>query len=147
MAPIFPLRHALRLSAFAPRQFLVWPVLAAACTSAAPTPPTADDATLPPVVDDSCARFGFRFSPEGCPEAECAEPLCTCPSPIACIPGKNERCMVAVDCNVACAADPETLLACAIDIAPCREDSDCREGLCVVEAGALDGECESGERG
>jgi hypothetical protein len=99
------------------------------------------------VADDSCARFGFRFSAAGCPEAECAEPLCRCPAAISCIPGKNERCMSAVDCDVACAADPETLLTCAIDIAPCRVDADCRQGLCVVEPGAVDGECESGERG
>ncbi len=55
--------------------------------------------------------------------------------------------MVAVDCNLACAADPETLFSCAIDIAPCRVDADCSEGSCVVEPGAVDGECESGERG
>ena len=107
----------------------------------------ADDSTLPPVADDSCARFGFRFSPEGCPESVCAQPLCNCPSLIACIPGKNQRCMSGVDCSVACSADSETLLTCAIDIEPCRLDADCNEGLCVVEPGAVDGECESGERG
>ncbi|HEY0464480.1 MAG TPA: hypothetical protein VGC79_09740 [Polyangiaceae bacterium] len=85
---------------------LAWTLFAAgaassmACSSS--TPPTSnDDESLPPVSDDSCARFGFRFSPSGCPEAECAELLCTCASGISCIPGKNERCMIAVDCGVA----------------------------------------------
>lgn len=125
----------------------LWAASGIACTSSAPAAST-DDASLPPVADDSCARFGFRFSPDGCPPAECAEPLCTCSaSTISCIPGKNERCMVGVDCGLACATDPETLLLCAIEIEPCRVDADCSEGLCVVEPGALDGECESGERG
>ncbi|HYQ26011.1 MAG TPA: hypothetical protein VER04_02295 [Polyangiaceae bacterium] len=131
-----------------------WPALALfvggalfalGCTSAAPA--SADDSSLPPVADDSCARFGFRFSPGGCPEAECAEPLCSCPAAIGCIPGKNERCMSGVACSVACSADFPRLLACAVDIAPCRLDTDCNQGLCVVEPAALDGECESGERG
>ena len=125
---------------------IVGAVLCVACASSA-APASADDSTLPPVADDSCARFGFRFSAAGCPEAACVEPLCACPSPVACIAGKNERCMIGVDCSVACSADPATLLACAVDIAPCRTDADCREGLCVLEAGAADGECESGERG
>ena len=55
--------------------------------------------------------------------------------------------MSGVACSVACAADPQTLLSCAIDIAPCRLDEDCSQGWCVVEPGAVDGECESGERG
>jgi len=123
---------------------LAWALTA--CTSSA-LPASDEDAALPPVRDDSCARFGFGFSSDGCPEAECAEPLCSCPSAIACIPGKNGRCMTAVTCSVACSADAQTLLSCAIDIAPCRTDAQCSDGLCVVEPGAVDGECESGERG
>jgi len=117
-----------------------------ACSSSS-TPAAGDDSALPPVANDSCARFGFRFNAGGCPEAECAEPVCRCPALIGCIPGKNERCMSGVDCAVACSVDAETLLACAIDIDPCRVDADCRDGSCVVEPGAVDGECESGERG
>jgi hypothetical protein len=121
-------------------------VLAGGCTSSA-LPRDSDDSSLPPVANDSCARFGFRFSADGCPEADCAAPLCACASTISCIPGKNERCMTGVDCRVACAADPETLFQCAIDIVPCRVDADCMEGRCVVEPDMVDGECESGERG
>ncbi|HET7538863.1 MAG TPA: hypothetical protein VFK05_03300 [Polyangiaceae bacterium] len=117
-----------------------------ACTSSA-APEISDDSELPPVADDSCARFGFQFTLDGCSAAACAEPLCTCASTIACIPGKNERCMTGVDCGVACSAAPETLFRCAIEIAPCRIDADCGEGLCVVEPGKIDGECQSGQRG
>jgi hypothetical protein len=137
---------ARRLRASPALLLAAWAALGTACASSA-APANAEDSALPPVADDSCARFGFRFSADGCPEAGCAEPLCECPSTISCIPGKNGRCMSGLDCSVACAADPETLLACAIDIAPCRVDADCREGLCVVEPAAVDGECESGERG
>lgn len=105
------------------------------------------DTTLPNVADDSCARFGFGFNTEGCSTTECLEPLCSCPAPIRCIPGKNGRCMTAVDCGVACAADPEVLLACAVNIKPCRDDGDCRDARCVVEPTATEGECESGQRG
>lgn len=120
-------------------------LLGPACASGAPAEDP--DSALPRVADDSCARFGFRFTADGCPDSECAEPLCSCPTNIACIPGKSGRCMIGVDCSVACAVDPETLLSCSLDIAPCRVDADCQEGLCVVEPGAVDGECESGERG
>ncbi|HEX2670477.1 MAG TPA: hypothetical protein VHM25_06380 [Polyangiaceae bacterium] len=120
-------------------------LLGPACASSAPAEDP--DSALPGVSDDSCARFGFRFNAGSCPDAECAEPLCSCPAAISCIPGKNERCMTGVDCSVACLTDPETLLSCSLDIAPCRVDADCDVGLCVVEPGATDGECESGERG
>jgi len=106
-----------------------------------------DDFSLPPVIDDSCARFGFRFTLGGCPEAVCTEPVCSCPTPIRCIPGMNDRCMTGVSCDVACAADFETLFTCSVTIEPCRVDRDCSQGLCVVEPGATNGECESGERG
>lgn len=120
-------------------------LLGSACASSAPQEDP--DSHLPRVADDSCARFGFRFAADGCPEAECATPLCSCPLAVACIPGKNGRCMTGVDCDVACSVEPDILLSCSIDIAPCRLDADCREGFCVVEAGRPDGECESGARG
>jgi len=122
----------------------VWVTIA--CASAVP-PAGDDDSELPPVADDSCARFGFQFTEGGCPEAECTLPLCSCPVEIRCIRGKNERCMSAVDCAVACAVEPATFFSCAIDIAPCRVDGDCVDERCVVEPGAPSGECESGERG
>jgi hypothetical protein len=147
MAPFLTPNPRQRLGALPALALLsVWAASGMACTSSALTA-NDDDSTLPPVTDDSCARFGFRFSLGGCPETECAEPLCHCPSTISCIPGKNQRCMSGVECSIACAADPETLLSCSIDIAPCLVDTDCSEGLCVVEPGAADGECESGERG
>jgi len=92
----------------------VWVTIA--CASAVP-PAGDDDSELPPVADDSCARFGFQFTEGGCPEAECTLPLCSCPVEIRCIRGKNERCMSAVDCAVACAVEPDTFFSCAIDIA------------------------------
>ena len=106
-----------------------------------------DDSVLPPVADDSCARFGFQFTLGGCPEPECAQPLCTCPSPIRCISGMNELCMTGVDCAAACAVDATTLFVCSVGIEPCRSDQDCPTGRCVTEPGASNGECESGERG
>ena len=106
-----------------------------------------DGPTLPPVVDDSCARFGFGFTAGGCPEAECAAPLCACPDPIRCISGMNDRCMTAVDCKVACAADAETLFVCSVSIEPCTSDAECGGEVCVTEPGSSNGECESGERG
>ena len=136
-----------RLGALSALLLTAWVAMGSGCASGAPPAAQADDSALPPVADDSCARFGFRFDANGCPEADCAEPLCNCPSAISCIPGKNDRCMIGVECRVACSADPETLLGCAVDIAPCHGDMDCRQGLCVLEPGAVDGECESGERG
>jgi hypothetical protein len=106
-----------------------------------------DDAALPPVTDDSCARFGFEFTDGGCPELACAEPLCSCPSPIRCISGMNDRCMTNVDCAAACAVDSTTLFVCSVGIEPCRSDQDCAAGRCVTEPAATNGECESGERG
>lgn len=108
--------------------------------------PTDSDA-LPPVADDSCARFGFVFSAEGCPDAQCAQPLCDCPEPIGCISGMNERCMTGLDCAAACAVDATTLFVCSVSIEPCRSDADCPAGRCVTEPAAANGECESGERG
>ena len=106
-----------------------------------------DDSGLPPVADDSCARFGFVFTDGGCPELECAQPLCSCPAEIRCISGMNERCMTSVDCAAACAVDPTTLFVCSVSIEPCRSDADCAAGRCVTEPAATNGECESGERG
>ena len=102
---------------------------------------------LPPVADDSCARFGFQFTEGGCPEATCAVPLCDCPTPIRCIPGMNDRCMSNLSCDVACAADPEELFTCSVTILPCRTDAECGAELCVVEPTRSNGECQSGERG
>ncbi len=117
----------------------------AACSSNAP--PQGEDTALPPTVDDSCVRFGFRFTSGGCPESECQEPLCTCPTPIRCIPGMNDRCMSGLDCDAACAVDAESVFVCSIDIEPCTTDAECGAGRCVVQPGADNGECESGERG
>jgi hypothetical protein len=106
-----------------------------------------DDSSLPPVSDDSCARFGFTFTDGGCPELECAQPLCSCPTPVGCISGMNQRCMTGVDCVAACAIDPTTLFVCSVSIDPCHDDGDCPTGRCVIESAASNGECESGERG
>jgi len=116
----------------------------AACSAS--DPPRNDDDALPKAADDSCARFDFGFTAGGCPEALCQQALCSCPAPISCISGMNDRCMSAVDCDVACAADPETLFICSVSIDPCHVDADCQEGRCVTEPGAGSGECESGER-
>jgi hypothetical protein len=106
-----------------------------------------DDSALPPVPDDSCARFGFRFTDGGCPELACAEPLCSCPTPIRCISGMNDRCMTGVACAAACAVDATTLFVCSVSIEPCHSDAECVTGRCVTEPAATNGECESGERG
>jgi hypothetical protein len=108
---------------------------------------SANSDALPPVADDSCARFGFHFTEGGCPDAECAEPLCSCPAPIRCISGMDDRCMTGVDCATACAFDATTLFVCSVSIEPCQADDECAAGRCVTEAGAANGECESGERG
>ncbi len=118
---------------------------AMSCSSAAR--PQDEDAALPPTVDDSCSRFGFRFTSGGCPAAACAEPLCTCPTPIRCIPGMNDRCMSGLDCDAACAVDAESVFVCSIEIEPCATDADCGAGRCVAEPSAASGECESAERG
>lgn len=124
-----------------------WAALLAVACGESQSTASDEDAALPPVADDSCARFGFEFEQGGCPDAECAEPLCNCPTPIQCISGMNERCMVGLDCTAACAADMTQLFVCSVAIEPCTSDADCASGLCVDEPAATRGECESGERG
>lgn len=122
--------------------------LALACAACSSSPLAQDpDAELPAVADDSCARFQFRFDPAGCPQAECAEPLCSCPDPIPCLSGFSGRCAVAMNCEAACAVDATTLFVCSVEIEPCTVDGDCSDGRCVTEPNRTNGECESGERG